>query len=439
MKDLMNHVSTPLTRAWPLALLWATLNAPLCHAETLEQALDLAVKADLRMAASERQVDAAVNGAHAARALAMPRVSLSGAYLSLSEQPAMAIDLSALSIPITELPLAERTSSAWRLGVTLPIYTGGRIANTIEAAEHGSAAAAQDRLKTEQEVRMDAAEAYANVLRATHLLQVADSGVQTLETHARDVKDLRQHGLVALNDVLAVQVALANAKQDRIRVANALDMARAAYNRLLGRALDADVAVEEVKADAHSASLAQASEQALATRAELHTLEHQVQALRRQADAARGASRPAVAITAGYDHLRNPYLAHQGTWGVMLGVNWDLFDGGLARHQAGALDAKSEAVADLRRDAASKIQLQVRNAWLSVEESRSRIEAAQTALAQADENLRVARDRYQSGVGTNTEVLDAETLRVRSLSNHYGAVYDNVVAVMRLRRSIGNL
>jgi outer membrane protein TolC len=286
---------------------------------------------------------------------------------------------------------------------------------------------------------MDAAEAYANVLRATHLLNVADSGVQTLKTHERDVNDLREQGLVALNDVLAVQVALANATQDRIRVANALDMARAAYNRLLGRPLDAEVVIDEVVAVEKSGSLAQASEQALATRAELQALEHQMQALRRQADAARGASKPTVAITAGYDHLQNPYLAHEGTWGVLLGVNWTLFDGGLARHQAGALDARSEAVADLRRDAASKIELQVRNAWLSVQESRSRIDAAQTAMAQADENLRVARDRYQSGVGTNTEVLDAETLRVRSLSNHYGAVYDNVVAVMRLRRSIGNL
>jgi outer membrane protein TolC len=435
----MNHLSNPLKRGWPLVALMAALSAPLSHAETLEQALDLAVKADRRMAASERQIEVADNNAQAARALAMPQVSLSGAYVSLSEQPAMVLDLSALSIPVTELPLAERSSAAWRFGATLPIYTGGRISNTIEAADHGSAAATQDRVRTEQEVRMDAAEAYANVLRATHLLNVADSGVQTLKTHERDVNDLREQGLVALNDVLAVQVALANATQDRIRVANALDMARAAYNRLLGRPLDAEVVIDEVVAVEKSGSLAQASEQALATRAELQALEHQMQALRRQADAARGASKPTVAITAGYDHLQNPYLAHEGTWGVLLGVNWTLFDGGLARHQAGALDARSEAVADLRRDAASKIELQVRNAWLSVQESRSRIDAAQTAMAQADENLRVARDRYQSGVGTNTEVLDAETLRVRSLSNHYGAVYDNVVAVMRLRRSIGNL
>lgn len=426
---------------WPLhaVALAAFLLAPLARAETLEQALDQAVKADLRMASGQRQVDAAGDSVQAARALAMPRVSVEGAYLSLSEQPAMVVDLRPLPLPRTELPLAEKSSGAWRVGATLPVYTGGRIQHTVEAAEQGVAAAQQDVARTVQDVRLNAAEAYANVLRASRLLAVAESSVQTLAIHERDVSGLHRQGLVALNDVLAVQVALANATQDRIRVDNALQMARAAYNRQLGRALDAVVTLDEVNAVDSGESIERATERALANRAELQALDHQTQALRRQADAARGAERPQVAVSAGYNHVQNRYLAQEGTWSVLLGVQWNLFDGGLARHQASALNAKADAAADMRRDAQTQIALQVRNAWLAVRESRSRIDTAQAALAQADENLRVARDRYQSGVGTNTEVLDADTLRVRSQSNHFGAVYDNVVAVMRLRRSVGDL
>jgi outer membrane protein TolC len=97
---------------WPLhaVALAAFLLTPLVRAETLEQALDQAVKADLRMAASQRQVDAAGDNAQAARALAMPRVSVEGAYLSLTEQPAMVVDLRPLPLPRTELPLAEKSS-----------------------------------------------------------------------------------------------------------------------------------------------------------------------------------------------------------------------------------------------------------------------------------------------------------------------------------------
>ena len=93
----------------------------------------------------------------------------------------------------------------------------------------------------------------------------------------------------------------------------------------------------------------------------------------------------------------------------------------------------------LREDARSQIALQVRAAWLAVGESASRVEVAQATVEQADENLRVARDRYQSGVGTNTEVLDAETLRVKSRSNWFNAIYDNVFAGLRLKRAAGEL
>ncbi len=47
--------------------------------------------------------------------------------------------------------------------------------------------------------------------------------------------------------------------------------------------------------------------------------------------------------------------------------------------------------------------------------ARKRVFVARKTPARADENLRVARDRYQHQAGTNTEVLDAETLRFRPI------------------------
>ena len=64
---------------------------------------------------------------------------------------------------------------------------------------------------------------------------------------------------------------------------------------------------------------------------------------------------------------------------------------------------------------------------------------ARDALVQADENLRVARDRYTAGVGTATEVLDAESLRVRSETNAAVAVVRRTLAAFRLRRAVGDL
>ena len=64
---------------------------------------------------------------------------------------------------------------------------------------------------------------------------------------------------------------------------------------------------------------------------------------------------------------------------------------------------------------------------------------ARQTTAQADENLRVARDRYQHQVGTNTEVLDAETLRIQAYTNFYDSTYQAVLTGLRLRRAVGTL
>ena len=93
----------------------------------------------------------------------------------------------------------------------------------------------------------------------------------------------------------------------------------------------------------------------------------------------------------------------------------------------------------LRRDAESKIALEVRQKWIDLQTARQRVFVARKTTAQADENLRVARDRYQHQAGTNTEVLDAETLRIQAYMNLYNSSYQAALAGLRLRRAVGNL
>ena len=60
-------------------------------------------------------------------------------------------------------------------------------------------------------------------------------------------------------------------------------------------------------------------------------------------------------------------------------------------------------------------------------------------IVQAEENINVITDRYRQQLSTYTEVLDAETRRIQSLNNFYNAVYDENLAIFRLRRAVGDL
>jgi len=196
------------------------------------------------------------------------------------------------------------------------------------------------------------------------------------------------------------------------------------------------VALEELTLQADAAMAGPAG---VVERAELSAMVRQSEALRHQAEATRAAGRPQVALKAGFDRLQNRYLSRDGFWSVGIGMQWTLFDGAVSASQGDALAARADALAETRADLESRIALQVRATEMQVRESHARIDLAQAAVAQAEENLRVARDRYQSGVGTNTEVLDAETLRLKSQSNHFNAIYDNVLAQQQLKRARGVL
>jgi outer membrane protein TolC len=96
-------------------------------------------------------------------------------------------------------------------------------------------------------------------------------------------------------------------------------------------------------------------------------------------------------------------------------------------------------LSEQRNELALVIGLQVRQAWLDVQETRKRTSVTQSAITQAEENMHMVRDRYVNGLTPHTEVLEAETLRVNSATNHANAVYDAALAGLRLKYAIGEL
>jgi outer membrane protein TolC len=120
-------------------------------------------------------------------------------------------------------------------------------------------------------------------------------------------------------------------------------------------------------------------------------------------------------------------------------VEWNCFDGGRRGNQSLALEQQARAVGRNLAEAKSIVALDVRQAWLDMQETRQRIQVAHQAIAQAEENLRVVRERFNMGAGTNTEVLDAEYLRVESRYDLNQSVYDAAAADVRLLRATGDL
>jgi outer membrane protein len=456
----------------PIALAMASMPSA-ARAESLIDAWGLALPVNARLQAQNLETAAAERNLAAAKQAWIPTVRTYNINAIISSTPkvkvpalagaapgagATAAGAAGMTVPVlgphqTDLPISFTSAS-------VPIYTGGRIKNTIISAGSQRNVQRSEEFRTMLDLKVTVAEAYISVLRARRNLEVAESNVSQLESFARDITNRKKEGLATRNDELSAEVSLANARLGAIRERNTLEIAWATYNRYLCRPMGTVVPLDELAEDpavpdlsqvtsqalrghpelgiAGEAEIQQLTAMALQGRPELTGLAEQARALGAQAESTRAGVRPQASFVGGYFFLGNQISVPQGFGTAAFLLDWTIVDAP-TRRRAEALKLQECAALKRRADAAQDIMLQVRTRWLDLQTSRQRVAVSRTAIAQAEENIKVVLDRYRQQLSNNTDVLDAESRRVQSLGNYYGAVYDEALARVRLHRAIGDL
>jgi outer membrane protein TolC len=396
----------------------------------LQDAWRIALENDEQIKAGGWNVSAANHNRAAACAESCPSVNVGANAIGLSNQLA-------ITSPIGSVPVFGNGSLGFHATVTQPIYTAGRIGNEVAAAGAEVSANRSEVERTKLDVKMNVAEVYVAVLRGMRVVDVSRSKVNSLKAHAQDVDNRFQVDKASRNEVLAVQVSLADARQQELRAGNTLEMMKAAYNRALGRDLMEAVEIVDLRDDGDPGNVDDLIRTAWQRRPEISELSARAAALREQASAECAKTSPQVSFQGGYVYQGDNYIQPNGVAGVAVTAEWNLFDSGRACHQATALSQRAESLLRMRRDAESMIALEIRQRWLEYQTAKQQIAYARVAITQADENLRVVRDRYVQQLGSNTEVLDAETLRAQAYLNWYNSTYDALLIRLRLRRATG--
>jgi outer membrane protein len=451
-----NHAGSVVALILAVSLAVTTTGA---RAEDLVDAWTIALGSNPQLRASRQTTSAADLDLSSSWRERLPQVQT----INLESFLTNPVSLAGASGQPKAAPGGQQTFTISAVAAIVPIYTGGRIRHTIEGNRAQLGAARADEGVTALDLKLDVARAYVDVLRAGRGVAVAQSSVASLTAQARDVSNLVNRGRGIRNDLLAAQVARANAQQREIQARNRLSIAWAGYNRYLCRPMETVVPLvdlvpppsaappDEPSTDAFlapdagpivpdEAEIYSLSDLALRNRPELASLSEQAHAQQAQAEAERAKTRPQVSFIVANIYQNARFLPTEADTGAASFVlNWTLFDGGRSRRHSMAIEQRAGAQLSRRSDLASAIRLEVRSAWLTCRERERRIPVARAAIAQAEENLRVARGRYLQQRGTNTEVLDAESARVQSYDNYFNALYDAIVASFELRRAVGDI
>jgi outer membrane protein TolC len=375
----------------------------------------------------------------------MPQLDVSAGYSRLSDVPELSIARPGSS-PLTVFPNIPNTYRA-HAGVTLPLYTGGRVPGSIASANHALSAASRDVEAGVQDLILETTAAYLSLLTAQETARVVEESLASFEAHLKDARNRFELGMAARSDVLSVQVERDRAELSRLQARNASAAANEDLLRLVG--LAPGTSVEPVPPETAPAALDAGFgteglvAAALAKRPELMALRARAASADAAVRVARSPSRPQVGLQAGYDYARPntrilPLVDEwKDSWSVGVNVSVSPFDGG--RTQAATAQARSEAealrhqVEDLER----RVRLEVTTRALDVTTAEAAVGVADRALEAAREAARVERDRYQEGVSTNSDLLDAETRLLRAGMDRTNAVAAFSLARARLDRALG--
>ena len=123
--------------------------------------------------------------------------------------------------------------------------------------------------------------------------------------------------------------------------------------------------------------------------------------------------------------------------GAGLHLEAPLYTGGRHRGELRSAEADVEAAVADAQSILDAISLQVNLAYRGAAAARETIELARTAVAQAEENLRLVRVRYRNGNATPTDIVDGEAALTRSQQRFFSATYTYLAALARLDYAVG--
>jgi outer membrane protein len=419
-----------------------------CTAKPLSRskALSLAISQHPRLKVSESRKEAAVERITQAKSGYLPQLAFTERY-SRTDNPMWAFgtklnqetitredfDPSRLNDPGGVDNFVSMLSMQWS------IYNGGRTGYGTEQAVEGAAAADLELEQTRQQVIAVTAIAYDGLLLAQARLQVIDQAITLAEAHLRLVTERYGAGLVVKSDVLRAQVRRMDLKQKRYAADSQVSVAIAALSQALGDPPERryqptdDLTMTTCK----FRSLTDWVGMGLVQRPELKQMQKKEVIAEREMDIQHASHLPSIGLFGNYEINSEGFSDSAGNYTVGAMIQVPIFSGFRDVSKVREARLAIEEVKASRHDLRSGIELEIRQAFHDACSANERIGVAESAVDLAEENRGIVADRYQNGLLTIVELLDAETTLEQARMNRFQALYDFRTAYVRLLLAAG--
>jgi outer membrane protein TolC len=316
--------------------------------------------------------------------------------------------------------------------VTVPLYTGGLISANRRAARAGTEAARADQEAVRQTLAFEVARTFHTVLKTREFIRAAEAGVKAFEANLAIATNRFSAGTLLRAEVLDVEVRLAEAREDLVRVRNANSLTKRVLINLLGEELPDIIVIGNDEEPIEPSTGMQA------VRPELTAMAHRTRAAEATVKAASSGYLPRLGLfgSAQYDYGFETE-GDNGSWTAGALVQWDLWDGKLTRGRVQEAKANLATAQEESRRLRLGISLEVEQARLRLQEARERLAVSAAAVSQAEESVELTRARFEQGLAIATQLIDAETSLTGARVRRAEARADARIAIAALRRALG--
>ena len=394
---------------------------------TLDRALSMAREMNPTLLVAREQVEGAEAAVDEAQSAFGPKLEGSLSYTHYNEEPRNYV--------LGGTPgsyVMEGFEDTWQAALTLTqvLYSGGTLTANRAAARLRADALRATEARTLQGVENAVSNAYYQLQRARANLDVAEESVRLAKDHLTEVQALFKHGVVARNEVLRVQVDVSNAELSRIQAENSVKVAWKGLSRAVGFSFPEGTELPDPVEDVKTFPLPDDPESlALEQRPEMKALTFYRRAALRTAEAAAGQARPQVAFQGQARDVGDEFFPDvQDEWTLTLSATWTLYDHGEIKAQVSQARAQAREFLAQLSDMENQIVQEVATARLNMESSLKRLDVARNQVDLAEEDYRMALQRYRVQVGTNLDVLDARVALIDARTQRVSAVYDTYTA-----------
>ena len=429
-KEMITRRRSRWLAAVPLAAI--SLAGTAASAETLAEAIAMAYASNPTLQAQRAQLRALDESWYQARAGFRPTLSVSG-RATWTET----------TIPGTR-PLAdvESNSGSAVLSLTQPIYSGGRVASAVSAAEADVLSGREGLRRAEAQILGQVIQSYVDVRRDQEALRIRQTNVAVLQRQLNESRARFEVGEITRTDVaqsearLAAAVALLNSAQATLATS------RASYEAVVGQG-PGDLAPEPPISFLIPGSIEQAWDLAESGSPTVRAAEYAEQASRARVAGARAEQMPTVALQGqlGYSGLATPL--HTDAFSRSLSgaavVSVPIFSGGQTLSRIRAATERNNVDRLGVENARRTVRLAITQSWSALQAARSNIEATDKQVRAARIAAEGVLQEQRVGLRTTIDVLNAEQeLRAAELAQ-ISARRDEYVAATGVLGQVGRL